>query len=244
MTKSQCRYRWNEALASWIIAMTKVKESTVQSLYLRRAERVAHLVAAVPFVRLVGLTGSLARGRATGDSDIDYLIIVEAGHLYTSRWLITLLVQLLGLRRYRSLVAGRICLNHYQTTGQLTVTPHNQDHAQDLAHLVPLVDTGHIATQFLAANPPIQAIRDRIMTHPTFKRSSRLRRLVRLVQRGGEMILSGRLGTWLEPKLKRWQLNKIQANQVTRQFPERIKVSDTQLLFHPRGPVQSVPIVG
>lgn len=61
------------------------------------------------------MTGSLAEGRATNESDIDFFVQVEPGHIWVTRALVTLFIELAGIRRTDEKVAGRICLNWYAT---------------------------------------------------------------------------------------------------------------------------------
>ncbi len=73
------------------------------------------LTSTVPFTRMVSLTGSEAEGRATKTSDIDFFVQIEDGHIWLSRALITLFVQLAGIRRTDTQIANRICLNWFAT---------------------------------------------------------------------------------------------------------------------------------
>lgn len=67
----------------------------------------------IPFVERVSLTGSFAEGKASEDSDIDFFVQVKRGRLYLTRFLVTLLIELMGVRRRTDAVAGRICLNWF-----------------------------------------------------------------------------------------------------------------------------------
>lgn len=80
-----------------------------------KAQRYAELLGRVPFVEKVSLTGSLAEGRGTPSSDIDFFVQVSRGRLYVTRLLATVLIHLLGVRRHGDQIAGRICLNWFAT---------------------------------------------------------------------------------------------------------------------------------
>lgn len=69
----------------------------------------------VPFSRGVALTGSLAEGRETKNSDIDFFIQVKEGRIWSTRLLITVILLLLGIARTDNRVAGQVCLNWYAT---------------------------------------------------------------------------------------------------------------------------------
>lgn len=216
------------------------KRINYQALYLRRAHRVASLLAGLPFVRGIALAGSLAQGKARQSSDIDYLILLEPNRLFTARFLVTLLVQILGLRRTGRLIAGRICLNHYQTLRELPVAPHSQEHAEDLAQLVPLVDDQGAFGLFWQANPELSRRRQRAGLMGMTADRSRSRRVTQAIQRLGERLFGGFLGNKLEDWLGHLQRVKIRTNPVTPRFPTRIRVTDDQLLFHPREPLATL----
>jgi predicted nucleotidyltransferase len=87
--------------------MTKQHEQTIH--------KAISLIKMVPFTRRVILTGSLAEGRGTEKSDIDFFVQVEDGQLYSTRFFITMLLQLAGIRRTDTDIAGKICLNWFAT---------------------------------------------------------------------------------------------------------------------------------
>lgn len=79
----------------------------------RTTSRAIAIIRRIPFTRMVALTGSAADGRATKKSDIDFFVQVKVGHIWTTRLLITVMLQLLGLRRTGTKIAGKICLNWF-----------------------------------------------------------------------------------------------------------------------------------
>lgn len=73
------------------------------------------IIKIIPFIRMIVLTGSMAEGRASEQSDIDLFIQVEEGKLWSTRFFVTLVLQLLGLRRTDTDIAGKVCLNWFAT---------------------------------------------------------------------------------------------------------------------------------
>lgn len=124
--------------------------------YLRRAKLAAKVLRFVPFIKMAALNGSLVRGDEKRSSDIDFLIIAQAGRLYTARFFATLLVHLTGWRRYADKVAGRICLNCYLNDNNPDISPKNPKSRQKVAnaykYLIPMVDADDASKKFFATN--------------------------------------------------------------------------------------------
>lgn len=93
-----------------VSAMEKWQQQNQQTI-----ARGLQLIAGVPFTRLVALTGSLAEGRATDKSDIDFFVMVEPGHIWLTRFWVTLLLESKGIRRTDTDITGKICLNWFAT---------------------------------------------------------------------------------------------------------------------------------
>lgn len=109
------------------------------------AARLGTFLSSLPYVRMVGLTGSLAVGNPDAAADYDYLLVTAPGRLWTVRALAVLLVRL--ARR-----AGlSLCPNYLLTTRALALPRRDLYTAHELAQVVPL--TGAATYQrLLAAN--------------------------------------------------------------------------------------------
>ncbi len=69
------------------------------------------LLSLIPFIKLVGLSGSISMMNAKKEDDIDLFIISEENRLFTSRFLAIILGEILRLRRkpwYRIIVSSRL----------------------------------------------------------------------------------------------------------------------------------------
>jgi len=64
-----------------------------------KAKKVANLLKLIPWVKLVGISGALAMENSDEDDDIDLFIITSSGRLWLTRFLVTVLVELVGQRR-------------------------------------------------------------------------------------------------------------------------------------------------
>lgn len=127
-----------------------------QKVYLFRAVRYARLLSLVPFVRFVGLNGSLARGCSGKKSDVDLLVVAQPGRLYTVRFFATVVLALTPWRRRPDNVAGKICLNCFLSEDHLNIRPERKTNEKKVAlsnlALIPLFDLGGIYEKFQSEN--------------------------------------------------------------------------------------------
>jgi len=205
----------------------------IQKKYLGRAYFVVKVLQLVPFLRMIGLNGSLARGEASKESDIDFLVITKAGRIWTTRFFMVLLTQLTGFRRHGEKIAGRICLNRYQTDDFLEILPHDSYHGRVFSVLVPIFNKAATYKNYVNANRWMEQagfkVKQGIEIRP-LKNSA----IFGYIQKFGEMLLGGKFGNFIEKKLKKYQEKRILKNPITHSSPEgRVRISDKELCFHP-----------
>lgn len=193
----------------------------------------------VPFIRLVAVANTLADRTADRDSDIDLFIIIEHGRLYSTRLLITALLQLAGLRRHGNRIANRLCLSFFATTENLDLEPiafkpYDIYLAYWISEMTPALDEQQSFERFRAANRWVEQLVPRY--HEVKHQAPSLSR----VARWGERLAGGRLGNFLESRLAGWQRRRIAHKQPeTAETVEadergdvRIIATDGMLKFH------------
>lgn len=79
----------------------------------KKVERWKFLFKFVPFLRKIYVCNSLSFGLVDEKSDIDLFVVTKNGRLFTARAVLTLILQVFGLRRHGRLVAGRFCLSFF-----------------------------------------------------------------------------------------------------------------------------------
>lgn len=206
-------------------------ETKLERIYWKRARRVAWLLQVVPFVRMIGVNGSLTTNDLKPISDIDFLIITKQGRIWTGRFLVTLLTHLTGQRRYGQKIAGRICLNRYQTDDFLDIQPHNEYHAKVFSSLVAIFDADFIYQKYIATNQWMQKF-NCYFPAGDFKLVNNF--LLGSARAVGERILETKFGDWLEKKLRYYQKNRIlKDTRYQAASPGRIRISEQELCFHP-----------
>jgi len=114
------------------IVGTRKRRAEVANRLWTKAARYGRLIAALPFVRMVAVTGSLAMSNADDGKDIDYLIVTAPKHLWTCRALALLVTRLAKLE------GVNLCPNYLITTNALTLEERSLYVAHELAQMIPL----------------------------------------------------------------------------------------------------------
>lgn len=136
---------------------------TVQSR--QKWQRIRHLAAyfrCIPTILLAGVTGGLAMDNAGKEDDIDLIIIVRRGTLYTSRLFATLLADVFGVRRHPEDrdVADMLCLNMFIDEDALALPEQESDlyTAHEILQMQPVWQRRQAHRRFIQANGWIRSI--------------------------------------------------------------------------------------
>lgn len=113
--------------------------------FLAQHRLVLRLICAIPFTRLVALSGSVAHLNLEPEGDLDLFIITKGAHVWTVTLAILLLTKLMRCRRV-------ICANFVIADTHLALEQQDVFTANQVVHLKPLIGASAL-DEFLAANP-------------------------------------------------------------------------------------------
>jgi hypothetical protein len=110
---------------------------------------------------MIGITGALAMGNASEESDIDLLLITKKGALWTTRLITLFLLALFGIktRRYGNREEkDKLCLNVWLDEGSLIWGKKDRNiyTAHEICQIKPLFDKENTFERFLFANKWIE----------------------------------------------------------------------------------------
>ena len=137
-----------------LVAERRRREAVSRTLW-PKVERSARMLARIPWVRMVAVSGSLALNAARPGDDVDLFIVTDDGRLWVSRAL--------------AIAAGRLapltlCPNYLVSMSALEFAERDIYTANELAQLVPLFGA-QVYTELLERN---RWYRDLLPNHPGF----------------------------------------------------------------------------
>jgi hypothetical protein len=117
-----------------LIPLRQKREAASRPLF-QRAIWYGRILASLPFIRLVGLTGSLALQNCDETADIDYLLVAAHGRV----WITRAFALLLG--RFTSLFGNTLCPNLIISDQVLAWQKRDLYSARELCQMIPISGT-------------------------------------------------------------------------------------------------------
>jgi hypothetical protein len=109
-----------------------------------KAERISNLLYKFPYVRAVGISGSLSKYFADENADIDYFIITKANRLWIARTLLHLFKKNPFLKNRNKYY----CMNYFIDEAGLLIEEKNIYTATELITLIPMAGNGILKSFF------------------------------------------------------------------------------------------------
>lgn len=171
------------------------------ALMLQRARKISGFLYWFPYVRGIGISGSLSKNFAGKDADIDFFIITQSNRLWVAR-------TFMHIFKKFTFLAGRqhwFCMNYYVDEHALQIHEQNIFTATEVITLVPVHGNG-VLTNFFREN---NWVKNYFPNHP-LKTGSPVKPKEALIKRFIEFCLNNKIGERLDDYLlklttERWK---------------------------------------
>lgn len=208
----------------------RIERNKISEKKYRILRRAARWLRFVPFVRMVAVTGRMAMKNAERNSDLDLLVALKHGKIFTGRTLVTALTHILGRRRYGAKIANRVCLNYFITDESLEINLKDIFSASEYSFILPLFGW-EVFQKFQRENEWLRGYKENFI--PDELANLKLlpdTKWTKTIRRMGEAIGDFSI---IEKKLKAWQTVRIRRDPRTHQKGSLIIASDEALVFLP-----------
>jgi len=200
----------------------------------RKVQKYSWIFKFMPFIKMVAVCNTLAFGTSKKNSDIDLFVITTKNRMFTARLVLTLFCHILGIRRHGSKVAQRFCLSFFISEDSLNIE-NILLKPLDIYMIywmrgLKIVYGKEVLNQFIESNIWYQQYFNNVsVEHLKFlnEGSGKLR-----IKGVLEKMFSGRLGLFVEEKLKKWQLNRASEKKKSLGNSSGTIISSTMLKFH------------
>ena len=165
------------------------------------ANKRAKFIAQFPYVKAVGISGSLSKGYYDDESDIDFFVITHPNKLWICRTFLMLYkkIFLLNSRKY-------FCVNYFIATNQLEIEEKNRFTATELNTLIPMQGK-EVFEEFYNSNQWVKTFFSKFEVDlkgiPNIKKAA--------FPRSIEFLFDNQMGMYVDKAFKKITLNKWRA---------------------------------
>ncbi|MBD3327887.1 hypothetical protein GF340_01135 [Candidatus Peregrinibacteria bacterium] len=211
-----------------ILSLRKIQDE-ISAKYLKRALKGAKWLRIIPFIKLIAVCNTVAFKSARSNSDIDLFIITDKNRIFTARILSTLLIHLIGMRRHRNKIIGRLCLSFYLSENRLNVGDIRIENDIYMHYwmktLLPVYERNNMYCKFMNENSWINvSTKKKDLMKDEF--------LFKFFRFPLWLILITPIGGFIERILKKWHLRRFENNKVVLKEDSDIRISEEMLKFH------------
>lgn len=179
------------------IVETRKRRAQVAAQLWHKAIRYGRVIASLPFVKMVAITGSLAMSNTDEGKDIDYMIVTAPNRLWTCRALSLLIARIARLE------GASLCPNYLVTTHALELNERSLYVAHELAQMIPLSGV-EIYDELRQRNGWVEDYLPNAAGAPPLPRGVQPAKSGSVIQQILEFIFSLPFGGWLE----KWEMNR------------------------------------
>jgi hypothetical protein len=213
----------------------RIERNKISERKFKIVERAVQLLRFVPFVRMIAVTGRMAMKNAEKNSDLDFLVVLKHGKIFTGRILVTLLIHILGIRRHGNKIKDRICLNYFIEDEFLDISFRDLFASSEYSFIMPVFGW-ETYQKFQNKNTWIKDYKnnfqpDKIKNWKLLEDS----KFSKNMRKTGEYLFDFK---FIEEALKKFQMKRILNDPRTHKAGSYVTANDKELIFlpDPQGP--------
>jgi predicted nucleotidyltransferase len=207
-----------------------VNENVEKKLW-KNVYKVLPSLKSVPFLKMVAVCNNLAFGKVDEESDIDLFIVSEKGRLFMVRFLVTLILQLKGVRRHGKEVAGKFCLSFFVDEEFMNLKKIAIENDIYLSYwiktIVPVIDDG-VYLKFIDENKWT----DDFFAEKTSRDDHQKIEINSGYKKIWTWVLNGVFGDFLEFVLRKWQMKRAKIKAEKADGKASLLIQEHILKFH------------
>lgn len=179
-----------------IVEIRKKRESASQKMF-KRATTYGRILGALPFIRMVALTGSLAVKNCDKDADYDYMISAKSGRLWLARAFALL------LNRIANLFGETLCPNLIVSENELVWKSENLYSAREFCQMKLIADAA-VYAELRASNRWVESYFPNWSDEINLMDHEKQSKISVLIKKIIEFILDNKFGDYIEA----WEMNR------------------------------------
>ncbi len=122
------------------------------SRLIKKAYAVTRLLSKIRWIKMVGVTGSVAAYNANKEADIDLLIVTRSHRVWLTRFFVVMLLKIINMYPTINKNSGKICPNIFIDTKSLNWKEKNIYTAHEILCLQPIFDRDQTYFNFISKN--------------------------------------------------------------------------------------------
>lgn len=207
----------------------------------RKARRVTKILRIIPYLYNISACNKIAYYNAENNSDIDFFIITKKGRIWMTRFFVTLITSILGVRRQKNKIANRICLsfyiteNHYDLS-RLTIEDPDIHFIYWFSQISQIYDRQASYKKLINKNSWIKKYLPNFTYFKgvEYERKVKDIKILAEIREYFEKVLDSRVGDYIENKIKNYQIKKMDKNLESARWQQNtnVMISDDILKFH------------
>ena len=147
--------------ANWYERSMNTKKLLAENNY------VFNILGLVPWVKLIGVTGTAAAYNVSKSDDIDVFIVTQVGRVWVTRFFVVLLLKVLGKYRTDKAPEGKICPNIFIDDSGLEWNEKAQNLyvAHEILKMIPVINKNDTYFKFIRSNKWVFKYLNRAFIH-------------------------------------------------------------------------------